>query len=140
MVSVHVSASRRAEDNCTGGSKFQVLNEVDEEGAKVGRENTSEMPLQPPKSKHKGILKDNNNTFKANTTNKNLKLKAGCKADDVYSVKSGTETTIGASKTCKEHVRKGNISVGGELKDDAKQWIIEFAMNKGKGSVLEAEL
>ncbi|KAL5857255.1 hypothetical protein ACOSQ3_004713 [Xanthoceras sorbifolium] len=110
MVSVHVSASRRAEDNCTGGSKFQVLNEVDEEGAEVGKENTSEMPLQPPKSTHKGILKDNNNTFKGNTTNKNLKLKAGCKADDVYSVKSGTETTIGTSKTRKEHVRKGTAN------------------------------
>ena len=34
----------------------------------------------------------------------------------------------------------GSISAGGVIRDDKKMWLTGFAMNKGSGSVIEAEL
>ncbi|KAK2658657.1 hypothetical protein Ddye_005190 [Dipteronia dyeriana] len=36
--------------------------------------------------------------------------------------------------------RRGSISAGGVVRDQKKNWLIGFALNKGSGSVQEAEL
>ncbi|KAL5818299.1 hypothetical protein ACOSQ4_022141 [Xanthoceras sorbifolium] len=35
---------------------------------------------------------------------------------------------------------EGNIAAGGIIRDDAKNWVLGFALNRGKGSIMDAEL